>query len=566
MTVKRILLTCLSVAIVACNQEHAAQNVVADDVYHHGRIYTVDAERSWAEAVAIKDGRIIYVGSNVEAEDFIGEQTESHDLGGRMMLPAFQDSHVHPISSGLQALRCDLEGPEDVKVYQDKIAAYAATHPDEEWILGGGWSMTAFGPGGAPNRKLIDEVVADRPVYLISADGHTGWANSLALEKAGIDKNTPDPADGIIDRDPETGELVGSLQEGAMTLMDRFVGTNGPAAEDSGLRYSQALFLSNGITSIQDAWVLPNNLETYARAQAAAELKLRVVASMWWERAEGLEQIDRFVEQRDKYTSGLVRATTVKIMQDGVMENYTGALLEPYILANETRGIPMIRPEQLKQAVTALDALDFQVHFHAIGDAAIRHCLDAVETAREINGDRGNRHHISHLQLINPLDIPRFEELNVTANFQPLWAMADEYVTELTVPFLGKERARWLYPIKSVQDAGGRVAFGSDWSVSTVNPFPQIETALTRIEAETHNTEVLYAEERIDLASAIEAFTINAAYINQHDHETGSIEVGKLADLIVLNQNLFELEPKDISTTLVDLTLLAGQPVFTRQQ
>ncbi len=567
MRAKTALVTCLAIVFVGCTKQPSAPSAShADHVYQNGRIYTVDADRSWAQAVAIQDGRIVYVGSDVDVQEYVGPDTQVHDLESRMMLPAFQDSHVHPIASGLQALRCDLEGPEDVKTYQEKILAYAESHPNEEWILGGGWSMTAFGPGGAPSRKFIDEVVANRPVYLVSADGHTGWANSLALEMAGINKDTPDPEDGIIDRDPESGELVGSLQEGAMTLMDNHLGPAKPEAQDAGLKYAQALFLSNGITSVQDAWVLPDNLDTYARARDSGDLKLRVVASLWWERADGLEQIDKFVAQRDKYTDGLLQATTVKVMQDGVMENYTAALLEPYLLANETKGIPMIKPEQLNDAVTALDALGFQVHFHAIGDAAIRHCLDAVQAALEANGEKGNRHHISHLQLINPLDIPRFKELDVTANFQPLWAMADEYVTELTEPFLGKERSRWLYPIKSVQDAGGRIAFGSDWSVSTVNPFPQIETALTRIEAETHATEGFYPQERIDLATAIEAFTINAAYINKHDDETGSIEVGKLADLIVLNQNLFEVAARDISSTLVDLTLLAGEPVYQRSQ
>ncbi|MEM7283528.1 MAG: amidohydrolase, partial [Pseudomonadota bacterium] len=523
----------------------------ADAVYQNGRIYTVDGNRSWAQAVAIKDGEIVFVGDDDSVAPFVSDATQVHDLKGRMMLPAFQDSHVHPISSGVQALSCDLEGLEDIKQYQEKIQACAESQPDDTWILGGGWLMTAFGPGGAPNKGYIDDVVTHHPVYLISADYHTGWANSRALELAGVTKDTPDPEGGRIDRDPVTGEPIGSLQETAMALIDNHIGPSSPEAQDAGLRYAQDLFLSVGITSVQDAWVLPHNLETYARAQALGELKIRVTASLWWERLKGLEQIEEFKQQREKYTDGLLKATTVKIMQDGVMENYTAALLEPYILAKETKGISMIKPELLNRAVTQLDAEGFQVHFHAVGDGAVRQTLDAIEVAQKTNGNSDNRHHISHLQLISPLDIPRFAELNVTANFQPLWAMSDEYITELAVPFIGEERSRWLYPIKSVQDAGGRIAFGSDWSVDPVNPFPQIETALTRVEAEEHETEVLNAAERIDLASAIEAFTINAAYINKHDDKTGSIEIGKFADLIVVDRNLFDVEPKELSEVKV---------------
>ena len=221
----------------------------------------------------------------------------------------------------------------------------------------------------------------------------------------------------------------------------------------------------------------------------------------------------------------------------------------------------MVEPELLKQAVTALDARGFQVHFHAIGDAAVRQSLDAIEEALLENGQLGNRHHISHLQLVHPDDHARFAELETIANFQPLWAYNDDYVTELTVPFIGEARASYMYPIKSIQDAGGMIAFGSDWSVSTANPFPQIETAITRLSATGEDYPVLLPEERIDLQSAIAAFTINAAFLNKHDDETGSIEVGKLADLIVLDQNLFQIEPAGISETKILLTLFGGEPV-----
>ncbi len=559
---KTIITVALIFLLAGCTRSDTPEPPGADMLLTNGRIYTVDASRSWAEAVAVTDGRISFVGSAAAAEGMVGANTTLVDLGGRMLLPAFQDSHVHPIGAGIEASRCDLNSIDDLAGYRAAIGEYAAANPDVDWITGGGWSMSVFGPGGSPSKTIIDELVPDRPVYLSSRDGHSGWANSRALEIAGITRDTPDPPDGIIDRDPETGEIIGSLQEGAMYLVTRHIPPETLTDRIGGLRYSMDLMHSYGITAFTDAIVERPALEAYETLDARGELDLRVVASLWWDREQGLEQIDGLVALRDEFNNGgNLRPTTAKIMQDGVLENYTGALLEPYLVESGTKGIPMVDPELLKQAVTALDARGFQVHFHAIGDAAVRQSLDAIEEALLENGQRGNRHHISHLQLIHPDDQPRFAELETIANFQPLWAYNDDYVTELTVPFIGEERASYLYPIKSIQDAGGMIAFGSDWSVSTANPFPQIETAVTRLSATGEDFPVLLPEERIDLETAIVAFTINAAFLNKHDDETGSIEVGKLADLIVIDQNLFDIEPADISETKVLLTLFGGKPV-----
>ncbi len=558
----KFVLLILSLALAsACSDHDKPVSRIGDDiVLQNAFVYTVDPERREAQAVAIRDGRISYVGSTEGAEAHIGTNTRVVDLGGRMLMPGFQDSHIHPLWAGLEASACDLNGLAGVAEYRQAIASYASANPDAPWILGGGWSMSEFGPGGAPGKDILDEIVPDRPVYLTSADGHTGWANSAALKIAGITKDTPDPEDGRIDRDPETGEAIGSLQEGAMNLVAQHVPPTSLADRIGGLRYSVELLNSYGITSITDAIVNREELETYKALEDRGELSLRVVASLWWDREQGLDQLSALVALRDEYSDELIDAATVKIMQDGVMENYTAAMLEPYLIPDGSRGIPMVEPEFLKEAVTALDAEGFQVHFHAIGDAAVRQSLDAVEEALLENGQLGHRHHISHLQMIDPADIPRFAELDVIANFQPLWATASKYVTELTVPFIGAERARWMYPIKSVLDTGAVVAFGSDWSVSTANPFPQMEVAITR-KGEDENMEVLIPEERIDLASALAAFTINAAFLNRHDDTTGSIEVGKLADLVVLDRNLFDIEPSAISDTRVLVTLFGGREV-----
>jgi hypothetical protein len=540
-----------------------AKSTPAQLALTNGAIYTVDGARSWAQAVAIRDGRIVYVGTDKGVQDHIGPETKVIDLDGRMVLPGFQDVHVHPISAGIEANACNLNGLDGIDAYVAAIKKYADEHPDEPWITGGGWLMSAFGPGGMARRELIDAVVPGRPVMLSSTDGHTVWVNTRALEIAGITKETPDPPDGRIDRDPKTGEAIGSLQEGAGSLIASKMPPTTDEKREAGLRYAIKHLNGFGITAVQDASVNEDDLKAYRKLDEAGDLSLRVVGSIWWERDKGVEQIEGIKRLRSEYTKGRVDAGTVKIMQDGVIENYTAVVLEPYILAGEKKvyGIPMVEPEKLKQAVTQLDAQGFQVHFHAIGDGAIRQALDAVEAARKANGDLGHRHHISHLQLIHPDDVPRFRELGVVANFQPLWAYADEYITELTLPFMTRERAQWLYPIGSVQKSGAVVAFGSDWSVSSANPFEEMETAITRLGALGDTTEPLLPGESIALPEAIAAFTINAAYTNRIEKDTGSIEVGKLADLIVLDRNLFEIPPADMSDTKALVTLLEGEAV-----
>jgi len=539
----------------------AAGAGAADLVLRNGAVYTVDAARSWAQAVAVKDGKIVFVGTDADLGDRIGAATQVVDLKGRMLMPGMQDAHIHPISGGIEASACDLNGKRSAEEYLATIKAYADAHPDEPWILGGGWLMSAFGPGAMPAKELLDAVVSDRPVYLTSTDGHTTWVNSKALEIAGITRETPDPADGRIDRDPKTGEAIGSLQEGAGDLVGRHVPPWSREKRIEGLRYSQKMLNAYGITAVQDASVREPDLEAYAALDAQGGLSLKAVVSQWWERDKGLEQISAMEALRSKYTHGRVRATAVKMMQDGVMENYTAVMTEPYHLHGSPTGIPMIDPQLLKQAVAQLDAKGFQVHFHAIGDGAIRQCLDAVQSARETNGYSGQRHHLSHIQMINPVDLPRFRELGVVANFQPLWGWADEYITKLTTPFIGEERTRWMYPIAQMHASGAMIAFGSDWSVSTANPYDQIEVAVRRADPSIPDGAVFLPEQRIALPEAIAAFTIGSAHVNGMEQETGSIEVGKAADMVVLDRNLFAIDPREISETKALLTLLDGKPV-----
>src|SRR5688500_2936420 len=366
-------------AVAGCAREasepvDAKKSAVADLALRNGAIYTVDGARSWAETVAIDNGRIVYVGNDGGAKDYIGPQTEVVDLEGRMVLPGMQDVHVHPISGGIEANGCDLNAATTVDEYIAIIKKYADEHPKDTWIKGGGWAMSSFGPGALARKELIDAVVPDRPVILWSRDGHTTWVNSKALEVAGITKDTKDPADGRIDRDPKTGEPSGSLQEGASGLVADKSPPDTDEKRDAGLRYSIKMLNRFGITGVQDASVNEEDLKTYRRLDEAGERTLRVVGSIWWERDQGLEQIDSIRNLRSEFTAGRIDAGTVKIMQDGVMENYTAVVLEPYKLKGQkdVRGIPMVEPELLKKAVTQLDADGVQVHFHAIGVGAVR--------------------------------------------------------------------------------------------------------------------------------------------------------------------------------------------------
>lgn len=556
--ITNLLIVASAIMLASCGKQPAA-----DLLFTNGVVYTVDHQRSQHEAIAITDGVISFVGSDADAEALIDTGTRVVDLKGRLMLPGLQDTHIHPIMGGVEALTCDLNAGASATEYVAIIKAYADANPDLPWITGGGWLMSAFGPGGMPSKALIDEVVPDRPVMLSSTDGHSGWANSRALELAGITADTPDPVDGRIDRDPTTGEPLGSLQEGAMSLVEAVMPELTPEQRMEGLRYAVGMLHAYGITAVQDAIVSADDLLTYQALANQEALNLHVEASLWWERDRGAEQISEMVARRKQFSHGLLRANTVKIMQDGVMENYTAVMLEPYQLDQpDVTGIPMVQPELLKKVVTQLDEAGFQVHFHAIGNGAIRQSLDALEAAREQNGAGDHRHHISHLQIIHPDDIPRFAELDVTANFQPLWAYADEYINELTLPYISQEAADYMYPINSVLQQGGRVAFGSDWSVSTANPWAQIEVAVSRKDPLNADSDVFMPEERITLKDAIAAFTINAAFVNHLDATTGSIEVGKRADLVVLSQNLFNIPAEKISDTEVLLTLFNGTPVF----
>jgi len=545
----------------------------ADLIFVNGDVYTMDAARSWARAVAVRDGAIVAIGTDDEVTDLRGDHTEVVDLAGRMLLPGFQDAHVHPVGGGLDMLQCDLNDHGSKDSYLATISTYAKAHPDEPWILGGGWAQEVF-PRGCPVKEDLDAIVPDRPVFLPNRDGHGAWVNSKALEIAGITADTPDPKDGRIERNAD-GSPQGTLHEGAQYLVSEHIPDVSDDFVYQALLKGQAYLHSFGITGWQDAIVTPTshyrNYEAYLQAAERETLTGRVVGALWWDRARGLEQIDDLQALRESGQRGRFAATSVKIMQDGICENFTAATLDPYLdehgHATDNRGLSMVEPELLKEAVTRLDKLGFQVHFHALADRAVREALDAIEAARTTNGFNDLRHHLAHLQIVHPDDLHRFRELGALANAQPLWAAHEAQMDDLTIPFLGEPRWTWQYPFASLVRHGATLVMGSDWSVSSPNPLEEMHVAVNRKMPPSYpfrvdNTEVFLPDERIDLPTAMGAFTMGSAYANHREHDTGSIEVGKRADVAIFDRIVFDHPVEEIADTHCVATYVEGERVF----
>ena len=566
----RFIVLVVMLVLLGCSEpEGVATKAAASIVFHTGKVYTVNDSQPWASAIAIKREKIVYVGDDEGALKLVGSHTRVVDLAGKMLLPGFQDAHVHPIEAGMAYLGCSLHGATSIAEYLEVLESCDRSFPESTFVDGGGWTMDLF-PNGLPDKKLIDSVIPSRPVILKSATGHQLWVNSAALEMAGIDSESIDPPRGRIDRYPGSSVPSGSLQENS--AMNLVLDARPPYSEEqmvAALQFGQFYLNQYGVTSVQDALLKLDGNEayvggpTYMTLEESGNLTLKVSGAIVWNTDLGMEQISRIIEARERFNTRRLKAKSVKIWLDGVLEVHTAALLEPYSDKEDgTTGELLIPPKMLREVITKLDALDFQIHFHAIGDAAIRASLDAIEVARSINGEKDNRHHISHIQLFNPADIPRFAELGVAANFQPYWAWADKFITELTIPKLGEERSQWLYPIKSLLDSGALVVFGSDWFVSSGNPLLGIETAITRRDPLTNESAPFLDHQRVGLSAALKAYTLNSAYINFIEHETGSIEVGKQADLTVLDKNLFDLKSSEISEASVLLTLIDGERVY----
>jgi predicted amidohydrolase YtcJ len=427
--------------------------------------------------------------------------------------------------------------------------------------------MEAF-EGGLPSRAQLDAIVPDRPVFLLNRDHHGAWANTRAFELAEITADTPDPADGRIEREAD-GTPGGMLQEGATNLVAQVVPKTTVEDRVKGLLRAQAHLHALGITAWQDAILgvfngQPDVSNAYLAAASDGRLTARVNGALWWDRERGAEQIPELVARRDKLTAGRFRAGSVKIMQDGIAENFTAAMTVPYKDAcgctTGNAGLSFVDPVALRSHVTELDALGFQVHFHTLGDRAVREALDAVEAALGANGRRDNRHHLAHLQVVHPDDVPRFAQLGAIANLQPLWAAHEPQLDQLCIPFLGGELASWQYPFGDLLRSGATLAAGSDWPVSSPNPWEGIHVAVNRVN-HGDDREVFLPEQRLDLMTALAAYTAGSAHVNHLD-DAGVIRPGALADLVVLDRDPFASPAEEIGATGVEQTFVGGERVF----
>ena len=522
-------------------------------VFTNGTIYSMDPKVPNPDWVEVVDGSIASVGrGSAPAGD-------AFDLEGRVLLPGFHDAHIHPSFSGLNLIQCELhdlgvDKATNVETFQRAVKAYADSHPDAPWILGGGWAMEQV-EGGIVRAEWLDAVVPERPVYLVSSEGHAAWVNTKAMELAGIDARTPDPSDGRIERDSD-GSPNGTLQEGAAFLVGNIVPPVSNADNKAGILAAQDLMLSLGITSWQDAWVENDAHDAYLELDRSGELVGTAIGSLWWDRDRGMEQlpelIERYGERGKRYRPG-----SIKFMVDGVCENGTAAMVHPYAGTHDDRGMAFLSREILLDAVPKTMAAGIQPHFHGIGDRAIRDALDAV-AAGDPDHARSTRPHIAHVQVVAPDDVRRFAELNVAVNAQSLWACHDDTMVDLTAPRLGTERTRWQFPFRSLIDAGAVFACGSDWAVSTADPFPQMFVAATRRMPE--DDRVFQPEQAISLAESLAGFTTGAAWVNHEETRSGSITQGKAADLVVVDGDPLDLD--QVLDAKVAATFVGGHLVY----
>ncbi len=558
----------LAFLLAGCEQPNQgdAAEIPAHHVFLNGGVYTVNAEQPWADAVAVRGDEIIYVGPKTGAEALIGPDTQVHDLTGRMLLPGFHDSHVHLHDGATLKFGCNLTDLTTIDGIIAKLNECAAEPGvgDQRWILDGNWYREPF-PGGVPNKALLDEIFPDRPVALWGADGHSLWVNSKALLLAEIDDDTEDPPLGEIVRDPDTGKATGVLNEYAMEIVNDIVPQLSLDESVAVLRTGMKLAHEVGITSIIEPGMAHDMIQPYVELSRSGDLTLRTIVSMspigFTPGAFGPEVFD-LIARREQYRGPNLNPDSIKFYMDGVLENGTALLLDPYIDEEFDRSEQYYSQESLNDYFTRIDREGLQIHVHAIGDLATRMALDAFEAAHAANGDTDNRHQIVHLQLIHPDDIPRFGELNIGATFQALWAYPDYWIMELNLPEVGPERVQRMYPIASLQRTGGRIVGGSDWYVSSLNPLDAIEVAVRRQNPDAEDGDILNADERVDLATMIAAYTINGAYIHNQDDLVGSIEVGKKADLILLDRNLFDLPAQQINEAKVLMTLFDGAVVY----
>lgn len=574
-TLKRITYIFSAIAIFGMFVCAAAAAEKADYVFKNGAIYTIDSKNPTAQAIAIKGKHISYVGTNEGVEAFVGDKTQVIDLKGQMLLPGFVESHIHP-TMALVAEGADLQF-DSLDQLLASVKKWADAHPDAKVIRGFGWRYSLF-PTTGPTKELLDKLFPDRPVFLFAVDGHSGWVNSKALEMAGVNAKTPDPVPGFsfFARDPKTGEPTGWVVEGPAEIAV-FFKLQPPSAELAIAALTEMLpkFSAAGITAVFDAGIstMPteSGLDGYQNLEKENKLPIRVVASYYWNNPTTEDPAGIALKLRDKYHSELVQFRALKVNADGGEAQHTAVLLKPYFDRPGFYGDYLLDPKLMEAAVLKAQANGLDTHCHCYGDAAIRAYLDIVAKAQKQYPNSPSRHTIAHSLMITDQDVPRFKELNVTMQTSAQWITPDPY-SEVMMKILGTElvNTEWAR-MNSVLKAGGRLALGTDWPaagyVSSYRPLEAIQVALTRAILPQYGDKQFTpimppVNERITLDQALRAYTLDSAYVLDLEKTTGSLEVGKLADIVVLEKDLYTIAPSDISTTKVKLTMMNGNVTY----
>jgi predicted amidohydrolase YtcJ len=539
----------------------AAQQEPADLVIRNARIWTGTPSVPWAQSAAVRDGKFIAVGASKDVAKFLGPASKTFDAGGKLIVPGFNDAHTHFLSGSLRMSAVDLNGAATLEEMQRRVAEYARANPRAAWITGGGWEYYCFPGSRLPTREDLDAVVKDRPVFLSAYDGHTTWANSKALEIAGVTKDTKFDGFGELVRDPKTGEPTGCFKEAASSLVRRHVPPVTRQQELTALEKGIAYAASLGITSIQNASGDREELALWQQLESEGKPIPRVsMAISIGPEDKGCAAIR---DLRGRYHTSTLRVGSVKFMLDGVIESHTAAMLDDYAGSPGDRGQLSWEPDAYKKAVVECDADGWQIYTHAIGDRAVRLALDGFDQARRVNGKNGRRHRIEHIEIIHPADVLRFAQLNVTASMMPIHA--DPGTVDVWSKAVGEKRLPLSFAWGALQRADARLVFSSDWPATmSCDPIRGLHNAVNRQTIEGVPAGGWLPDQKVDLDTALRAYTFEGAYSSFEEVKKGRIAVGQMADFVVLSQDLFKISPQLIYRTKVTSTYVGGRQVFPR--
>ena len=552
--------------------------MTAERVYTSATVYTADKNRTMAQAVAIADGKFVYVGDSEGVKAFIGENTVVEDASGKLIMPAFIEGHAHYTKATSTVVGINLAGYNSEEQYVEACRKYIEDHPGIKTLRGQGYLEAIF-PGVGPKREAMDCASKDIPIVVQAETLHSLWANSAAIELAGVTADTPDPENGRIERRAD-GSPSGCFRESAQDLILDALPDYSVEEYEKGIMAYQELCHRYGFSTAYDPWLFvdSNGVEALKSLDKQGKLTMRMRGAYWANPHRGPEQVQEIVDARARDNVGsMFHINAVKLFMDGVLESVTGFLLEPYEKAEGRpegwRGDQIWEPENMNKVVAAIDKAGMGIHVHCAGDAAVKQSLDAVEYAFRENGKRDARHCITHIFLLDPKDVPRFKELGVVAMTNSYWMQIDDTYF-VNGSYTGVDRIAHSFPENCFFKAGVKVANASDYPITaTPNPFVGIELGVTRIAPDNYHPwivnyddpkfhEPLWPEEKADVRDMIDSFTINQAYANFLDGETGSIEPGKSADMIVVDKNILEIAPEDIGTAVVEKTVLMGKVVY----